>query len=35
MPETRHGGEYYLDPELYDAVYADVVADDDRVGALR
>lgn len=28
MPETRSGGgAYYLDPELYDAIYADVVAD--------
>ena len=28
MPETSvSGGPYYLDPELYDAVYADVVAD--------
>lgn len=28
MPETSaSGGAYYLDPELYDAIYADVVAD--------
>jgi SAM-dependent methyltransferase len=28
VPETSaSGGQYYLDPELYDAIYADVVAD--------